>query len=334
MTFTIPNIFIAGKKAIAYDVNENFDVIKKELIKHSETLSETSLLLEKTREYIDEELREELINLVKLSKVNFCANFGNVDEQGNASLLAIDGINTMRIVFKVGDGEDKNLANLVYTNHNSEQTIRASLSPVEMNGKEDGTYNIFGKITGAPYALKNKIFKTKHRPELEINDIWLNTSCFPIKAVKFDGVKDVEFNDVPLGEATINKGELASVVTLPYNQNGYDVNIYTQEKNWTNAFPGNKYINLTIGASGASYTAPANGWYLHTYSAFNQNNFCTFVNQNNQFSASYRDYSNGSLGGAVPGCAIPCKKGDIIKHYYGNIAAHALFRFIYAEGES
>lgn len=96
--------------------------------------------------------------------------------------------------------------------------------------------------------------------------------------------------------------------------------------------PSDRYINLTLGASGTRYTAPANGWFsLDTWTT------STAV-------AYYQLYNLTSLLAllAVPDQGhvyqqkgfIPCKAGDIVGLIYSNIdTTKTSWRFIYAQGE-
>lgn len=88
--------------------------------------------------------------------------------------------------------------------------------------------------------------------------------------------------------------------------------------------PSGKYIDLTLGASGTTYTAPANGWvivgkrctanqYLGTYSN-------TIMKCLETWDSSY--------------CSLyfPVKKGDIFPISYTAAGKTEVFRFIYAQG--
>lgn len=105
------------------------------------------------------------------------------------------------------------------------------------------------------------------------------------------------------------------------------------DSSWVSAqaMPSNKYIDLTLGASGASYTAPANGWFTHQRTAGTANTGMRFSN-----------VTVGSLGSACLSsttagtCAVtvPAKKGDEVFLYYNTTGTGLnIFRFIYAEGE-
>lgn len=87
--------------------------------------------------------------------------------------------------------------------------------------------------------------------------------------------------------------------------------------------PSNKYIDLTLGASGSTYIAPANGWFnsVQNLSAGSDTNWTNGVVQIGQ-----RD-SNG-----VARILVPVKKGDSYRFYYTGLNQTYHFRFIYAVG--
>ena len=94
------------------------------------------------------------------------------------------------------------------------------------------------------------------------------------------------------------------------------------------SMPSDNWIDLTIGASGATYTAPANGYYAcrnqsaQTYLSIKNSN--STVIENEQM-ASWLPFNGNS-------CYIPVKKGQTVQlNYSANTFLY--FRFIYAEGE-
>ena len=103
-------------------------------------------------------------------------------------------------------------------------------------------------------------------------------------------------------------------------------NLNTQGKSYVSglSMPSNKYIDLTLGASGSTYTAPANGWvYLCSASSW-----CAVGLSTGSLMSSSSPEIPGWGGGRV---FLPVKKGTIFAiEYSGTIA---FFRFIYAEGE-
>ena len=95
-------------------------------------------------------------------------------------------------------------------------------------------------------------------------------------------------------------------------------------------FPSSNYDDLSLGASGTSYTAPANGYF--------------YLNKVAGVADAYVSLQNSTAGGLgivlhVPGTANTCRgaiwarKNDIIRIDYNASGTTNAFRFIYAEGE-
>lgn len=91
--------------------------------------------------------------------------------------------------------------------------------------------------------------------------------------------------------------------------------------------PSNKYVNLTLGASGDSYTAPANGW-LHLKVNKSVAGFSAFYS-----SSGLSAESRTTVRGANCIVYIPCKKGDVVTCYYDGTNVDIVFTFIYAVGD-
>ena len=91
--------------------------------------------------------------------------------------------------------------------------------------------------------------------------------------------------------------------------------------------PSNKYVNLTLGASGDSYTAPANGW-LHLRTIKSTAGFTSF-----ESSSGLRTESRTTINGTACTLYIPCKKGDTIGCFYDGVNTEIDFKFIYAVGD-
>nr|DAJ46042.1 MAG TPA: hypothetical protein [Caudoviricetes sp.] len=91
--------------------------------------------------------------------------------------------------------------------------------------------------------------------------------------------------------------------------------------------PSAKYIDLTLGASGATYTAPANGW---------------FTINKHTVAGKQAAFENKSAGGVTwiaqvsveTDCrtSCPAQAGDIVQLWYSADGNLNLFRFVYAEG--
>ena len=89
------------------------------------------------------------------------------------------------------------------------------------------------------------------------------------------------------------------------------------------SMPSGRYIDLTLGASGATYTAPANGWFCLIGPTGSST--AGYIGTNNLMGAT----SSGSNSYGL-NIVLPVKKDDTVKIYY--TSAETL-RFIYAEGE-
>lgn len=114
---------------------------------------------------------------------------------------------------------------------------------------------------------------------------------------------------------------------LPFR--AVDYNDKSEISDW--GMPSNKYIDLTLGASGSTYTAPANGWF-QIDKITGISGFAYLVLRNNTSgicnNPSAYNFNSGTLSAFVP--AI---KGDNIRVSYNATGNTTLFRFIYAQGE-
>lgn len=94
------------------------------------------------------------------------------------------------------------------------------------------------------------------------------------------------------------------------------------------SFPAGEIVNLTLGAHGSTYTAPADGWFcLYAKSTSSSIAACALYSTA-VFSRSYSNAIN-----TEPAVYVPVIKGDTCIVYYGNInTSTATFRFVYARG--
>ena len=95
------------------------------------------------------------------------------------------------------------------------------------------------------------------------------------------------------------------------------------------AFPSNKYIDLSLGASDTSYTAPANGYFVCRKHAAAIGQFVAMENLDNKMmSWDVAQYSNNEMR-----VWLPVVKGQKVIIEYNASGTLDYFRFIYAEGE-
>lgn len=86
--------------------------------------------------------------------------------------------------------------------------------------------------------------------------------------------------------------------------------------------PSNRYIDLTLGAGGSTYTAPANGW-IHLVIGIHANGYLSIDN----------NFFQGSGTSSFVGGKVPMRKGQTFYIIYDGYIRTIIFRFIFAEGE-
>ena len=94
------------------------------------------------------------------------------------------------------------------------------------------------------------------------------------------------------------------------------------------SFPSDTYINLTLQASGSTYTAPADGYIYLGKSHSAVGGFIDMYNLTSQ----YRLQTNNPVANMFMLQTIPCRKGDIIQINYLADGTLNGFKFIYAVG--
>ena len=93
------------------------------------------------------------------------------------------------------------------------------------------------------------------------------------------------------------------------------------------SMPSTKYTDLTLGASGTTYTAPANGWVVFGKAASGAGQYITL--SSGYVTNQVVSYANGNILSIY----IPVTKGKTFKANYSVGGATNSFRFIYAKGE-
>ena len=92
--------------------------------------------------------------------------------------------------------------------------------------------------------------------------------------------------------------------------------------------PSNRYIGLTLGASGSTYTAPANGYFIIRKNSTAASQAFYFNNKTSGMST----YTGSPSSGWEICLSINAKKGDIVEIFNTLGGTTIYFRFIYAEG--
>lgn len=130
-------------------------------------------------------------------------------------------------------------------------------------------------------------------------------------------------NLIPALRYSVNQGKVTRFTSSDVNS----INCYSRADLSSLGMPSNKYIDLTPGASGSTYIAPANGWF--------------FMDVGLTDAKGAAQLSCGAIGasaipqtGVSPSYALlPAHAGNVVKLTYGLSAKFNAFRFIYSRGE-
>lgn len=146
------------------------------------------------------------------------------------------------------------------------------------------------------------------------SDAWQRRHMTPCMSVKYDF------------ESNTNKSTFTGLIPkLPFR--AIDYSDKSEISAWT--MPSDKYIDLTLGASGSTYTAPANGWFALHKTAGIANAYVSLRNTTSAMSVITDGYNAASTLAVY----MPTSKGQKISSNYTATGATNHFRFIYAIGE-
>ena len=104
------------------------------------------------------------------------------------------------------------------------------------------------------------------------------------------------------------------------------------------AMPSNKYIDLTLGASGTEYIAPANGWFTFggRLATAQTRAFLTNYGSIDDTQTLISFYMTSTIANQQIDMSIPVKKGDIVNLTYDTLNTSgsytATLTFVYAVG--
>lgn len=118
--------------------------------------------------------------------------------------------------------------------------------------------------------------------------------------------------------AITSMGHATAFHTADYNDKEYIANC---------AMPSNKYIDLTLGASGTTYTAPADGYFTITKTASAADEYIYIQNTSNGM-------NTGVMATSASNCCVylPVSKGQSVTVNYTTGGTTETFRFIYVNG--
>ena len=111
------------------------------------------------------------------------------------------------------------------------------------------------------------------------------------------------------------------------------------DKNSSWGFPSNRYIDLELGASGSTYTAPANGYFC--WNGIVNNSYIVLTigatdvsNVDNAVKTAKRGYTANSVSGEGKAFVAEVAKNTVIHVWFGGNFISGSFKFIFAEGSN
>lgn len=128
------------------------------------------------------------------------------------------------------------------------------------------------------------------------------------------------------GDTTLATGGIVTSFNPKLPFRAVDYNDKSEISGW--GMPSSRYIDLTLGASGSTYTAPANGYFIIRKYATGTAQAFYFHNKTSGIST----YTGSPSTGWEICLSINAKKGDIVEIYDSLGGVTEYFRFIYAEG--
>lgn len=144
-------------------------------------------------------------------------------------------------------------------------------------------------------------------------DEWFQTSCFYIGNWFGSKTEPYQITKVP------------DLIPLSIVSN------YSKSYVAEQSFPSDRHVDLTLGASGSTYTAPANGWFLIKKRAGSTSlSYIALSNLSTSMASEYPVSGNAQYQAKL---YIPAKKHEQVNCTYTMTGTTDMFRFVYAEGE-
>lgn len=160
------------------------------------------------------------------------------------------------------------------------------------------------------------------------HQLWLNTTDNKYYA---KSSTDADFIQYPLICVGYLGGDDSSIETFNVNNKVFHALDWGDSptiSGWS--MPSSRYIDLTLGATGATYIAQANGCFVLDKRGTGQGQYLYGYNQTSR----WRVCTNTTNNGAEAFIFIPCKRGEICEIQYTAGGAVECFRFHYFEGEN
>ena len=191
---------------------------------------------------------------------------------------------------------------------------------------ENGTYTYFGTFANEPKVSETQPSGT--------NFAWWNPIRGETHYVNFSGIDEgIPHCPSRLGWVNISGGKIVSMTRNPTDSivTSNALNFSQSGRSYLSGLgmPSDRYIDLTLGASGSTYTAPANGWLFLDKAAVSGQYIEFIIRDNNNI--LYYEYAHANGDESIQ-LFIPIEKGRICEVNY-TAGASFTYRFIYAQGE-
>lgn len=237
--YLVLNEFVPGTKAKAEDVNANFSTLKDAINSKASTNGDFT----KTFSVANATLPEQAVNKSQLDTTStdigtkidnllnrFCLTAGNLNA-GDADLLGYSGTT---LSFKIGGSYP--IVKWISAN-GVQETI--STLPNITGLSTNGTYTIIKELNSTnAVATSSKVTQGKVYPTTPADGDYHCLIATDLKTYKRISGAWVETQYIQLGSVIVSNGAITSVSTNPYKQNGYDVNIKSND--WARVLPNYK----------------------------------------------------------------------------------------------
>lgn len=217
--------------------------------------------------------------------------------------------------------------------YNIQEYIVPSVMIETLNSDVYGIYWVGIDTSGYFGAYANRPIISTNKPNIH-NIAWFNPNTGILSYIDNTGeITGTGYGEFIYAIITVSSGKI-----IDWKQIGTTVTLVNMnDSSWIaeQAMPSDKYIDLTLGASGTTYTAPANGWVSISSATSSSNCYVTLLSQNENDDTLLYSVSTGhSASTHSVGTYIPIIKGQTFAIYYDlSGASSTIFRFIYAQGE-
>ena len=213
------------------------------------------------------------------------------------------------------------------------QFVLPGVAILAPNGRNDD-----GSLKSLSYQTTTVLVSQYNGTASLVGDFWLNAQTgiagFQVSSSQhYDEAENLFYTGTSLIRATI--------VARAVFTNGYVTDFFQTSAfhavDWSESpivagwsAPSSKYIDLTLGASGTIYTAPANGWFFISRTGVSSGRYVSLVNKSGSELRTL--YRTPATNDAIY-LYLPAKRGDSVVVSYSADGSIEFFRFVFAEGE-